>query len=34
MKIRDLDFADTPVNQEHSALGLPPVERLQLVAVA
>ncbi|MEY4588206.1 MAG: hypothetical protein RL497_282 [Pseudomonadota bacterium] len=30
MKIRDLDFTNTPVNQEHSALGLPPVERVPL----
>ena len=26
MKIRDLDYRDTPVNREHSELGLPPVE--------
>ncbi len=27
MKIRDLDLSDTPLNAEHQALGLPPVER-------
>jgi uncharacterized protein len=27
MKIRDLDLSDNPVNQEHQALGLPPVEQ-------
>lgn len=27
MKIRDFDLADSPVNAEHRALGLPPVER-------
>jgi uncharacterized protein len=27
MKIRDLDYSDNPVNAEHRALGLPPVER-------
>ena len=26
MKIRDLDFSQSPVNTEHEALGLPPVE--------
>lgn len=30
MKIRDLDLTDTPVNQEHTALGLPPLERAPL----
>jgi uncharacterized protein len=30
MKIRDLDLSDTPVNQEHQALGLPPVEQIPL----
>ena len=30
MKIRDLDYADTPINQEHTALGLPPLERIPL----
>ncbi len=27
MKIRDLDLTDNPLNAEHQALGLPPVER-------
>lgn len=27
MKIRDLDYSDNPINAEHQALGLPPVER-------
>ncbi len=27
MKIRDLDFSDNALNHEHSALGLPPLER-------
>jgi uncharacterized protein len=27
VKIRDLDLSDNPVNAEHQALGLPPVER-------
>ena len=27
MKIRDLDYTDSPLNAEHQALGLPPVER-------
>lgn len=27
MKIRDLDLSDNPLNAEHQALGLPPVER-------
>jgi uncharacterized protein len=27
MKIRDLDLSNHPVNAEHQALGLPPVER-------
>ena len=27
MKIRDLDYSNHPVNAEHQALGLPPVER-------
>ena len=26
MKIRDLDLSDNPVNAEHAALGLPPLE--------
>ena len=26
MKLRDLDYSDHPVNAEHQALGLPPVE--------
>lgn len=26
MKIRDLDYSDNPINAEHQALGLPPVE--------
>lgn len=30
MKIRDLDYSDSPVNQEHQALGLPPVEQITL----
>ncbi len=30
MKIRDLDLSDTPVNQEHLALGLPPIEQMPL----
>lgn len=27
MKLRDLDYTDSPLNAEHQALGLPPVER-------
>ena len=27
MKIRDLDFSDSALNHEHTALGLPPLER-------
>lgn len=27
MKVRDLDLSDNPINAEHQALGLPPVER-------
>lgn len=27
MKLRDLDYTDSPVNAQHLALGLPPVER-------
>ncbi|MDR7090035.1 MULTISPECIES: sulfite exporter TauE/SafE family protein [Cellvibrio] len=27
MKIRNLDLSDSPVNQEHEALGIPPVEK-------
>jgi uncharacterized membrane protein YfcA len=27
MKIRDLDLSDSPINAEHRALGLPPVEK-------
>ena len=30
MKIRDLDFSDSPINQEHEALGIPPVEQIPL----
>lgn len=30
MKIRDLDFSDSPINQEHQALGLPPIEQIPL----
>lgn len=30
MKIRDLDFTDNAINQEHQALGLPPLEQLPL----
>ncbi len=30
MKIRDLDLSDTPINKEHEALGLPPVEQIPL----
>lgn len=30
MKIRDLDLSDSAVNQEHEALGLPPVEQIPL----
>ena len=26
MKIRNLDLSDNPINAEHQALGLPPVE--------
>ena len=33
MKIRDLDYSNTPVNAEHRQLGLPPLER-QLVSDA
>lgn len=28
MKLRDLDYSDSPVNQEHQALGLPPIEQM------
>ncbi|HRD96064.1 MAG TPA: sulfite exporter TauE/SafE family protein [Rubrivivax sp.] len=27
MKLRDLDYTDSPLNAEHQALGLPPIER-------
>lgn len=30
MKIRDLDLSDTAINQEHQALGIPPVEQIPL----
>ncbi|MCE3252829.1 MAG: sulfite exporter TauE/SafE family protein [Cellvibrio sp.] len=30
MKIRDLDLSDTAINQEHEALGIPPVEQAPL----
>lgn len=30
MKIRDLDLSDNPINKEHEALGLPPVEQIPL----
>lgn len=30
MKIRDLDFTDNAINQEHQALGLPPLEQIPL----
>lgn len=30
MKIRDLDLSDNPINLEHEALGLPPVEQIPL----
>ncbi len=30
MKIRDLDLSDTPVNKEHQALGIPPIEQIPL----
>lgn len=30
MKIRDLDLTDTPINQEHAAFGIPPVEQIPL----
>lgn len=30
MKIRDLDLSDTPINKEHEALGLPPIEQAPL----
>jgi uncharacterized protein len=30
MKIRDLDLSDNPVNKEHEALGIPPVEQIAL----
>ena len=30
MKIRDLDFSDNPLNQEHEALGIPPIEQIPL----
>lgn len=30
MKIRDLDLSDNAINQEHEALGLPPVEQIPL----
>ena len=34
MKLRDLDLRDTPVNAEHQALGLPPVEAHVAAAAA
>ncbi len=34
MKIRDLDLSDSPINAEHQALGLPPVEKELSKAVA
>jgi uncharacterized membrane protein YfcA len=34
MKIRDLDLSDSPINAEHEALGLPPVERQVAAASA
>lgn len=30
MKIRDLDLADTPINKEHAAYGIPPIEQIPL----
>lgn len=30
MKIRDLDLSDTAINQEHEALGIPPLEQIPL----
>ncbi len=30
MKIRDLDLNDTPINKEHAAFGIPPVEQIPL----
>jgi hypothetical protein len=30
MKIRDLDLSDSPINQEHEAFGLPPLEQVSL----
>ena len=33
MKIRDLDFSKTTINQEHELLGLPPIERPVVEAV-
>lgn len=33
MKIRDLDLSDSPVNKEHEALGIPPVEQVPVHAV-
>lgn len=34
MKIRDLDLSDSPINAEHQALGLPPVEKELTLAAA
>lgn len=34
MKIRHLDLSDNPVNAEHQALGLPPVEKERVLAAA
>jgi uncharacterized membrane protein YfcA len=34
MKIRDLDYSNNPVNTEHQALGLPPLERDVTAAAA
>ncbi len=34
MKIRNLDLSDNPVNAEHAALGLPPVEKERVLAAA
>lgn len=30
MKIRDLDLTNTPINQEHQAFGIPPIEKIPL----
>lgn len=30
MKIRNLDYSNNPINQEHQALGIPPIEQIQL----